>query len=122
MKKHFFILLFFVAMQHLQAQFTTENYPAYNGKDLGLTYSKASATFKIWSPTASAAELLLYKNGDGGAAFKTIALSQGANGSWHTKLNGDLKGTYYTFRVKINEQWSNEVADPYAKEIGRAHV
>lgn len=118
MKKHFFILLFFVAMQHLQAQFTTENYPAYKGKDLGLTYSKASATFKIWSPPASAAELLLYKKGDGGVAFKTIALTQGAHGSWHTKLSGDLKGTYYTFRVKINERWSNEVADPYAKAVG----
>ena len=118
MKKHFFILLYFVAMQHLQAQFSTEKYPAYKGKDLGLTYSKASATFKIWSPTASAAEVLLYKKGDGGEAYKTIALSQGANGSWHTKLKGDLKGTYYTFRVKINEQWSNEVADPYAKAVG----
>ena len=118
MKNHFFILLFFVAMQHLQAQYTTENYPAYKGKDLGLTYSKASATFKIWSPPASAAELLLYKNGDGGSAFKTIELTQGAQGSWHTKLSGDLKGTYYTFRVKINERWSNEVADPYAKAVG----
>ncbi len=118
MKKHFFILLFFVAMQHLQAQYTTENYPAYKGKDLGLTYSKASSTFKIWSPPASAAELLLYKNGDGGTAFKTIELTQGANGSWQTKLSGDLKGTYYTFRVKIMESWSNEVADPYAKAVG----
>ena len=118
MKKHFFILLFFVAMQHLQAQYTTENYPAYKGKDLGLTYSKASSTFKIWSPPASAAELLLYKNGDGGSAFKTIELMQGAHGSWHAKLSGDLKGTYYTFRVKINERWSNEVADPYAKAVG----
>ncbi len=118
MKKHFFILLFFVAMQHLQAQYTTENYPAYKGTDLGLTYSKASSTFKIWSPPASVAELLLYKNGDGDTAFKTIELRQGAQGTWHTKLSGDLKGTYYTFRVKIKERWSNEVADPYAKAVG----
>ena len=118
MKKHFFILLFFVAMQHLQAQYTTENYPVYKGTDLGLTYSKAASIFKIWSPPASAAELLLYKNGDGGAAFKTVELTQGANGSWHTKLSGDLKGTYYTFRVKIKDRWSNEVPDPYAKAVG----
>src|SRR5580692_9111421 len=37
-----------------------DQYPVYTGKDLGLTYSKAGSRFRIWSPTATQAQLLLY--------------------------------------------------------------
>ena len=118
MKKYFLPILFFVAMQQLQAQYSSVKYKPYNGGDLGLIYTKASSAFKIWSPPATAAELLLYKEGTDGNPFKTIALTKGINGTWHTKLGGDWKGNYYTFRVKINNEWSNEVPDPYAKAAG----
>lgn len=93
-------------------------YPVYKGKDLGLTYSKQSSVFKIWSPVASDAKLFLYKEGDGGEVVKTVVLSKGSNGIWFTKLNGDWKGVYYTFSISINNEWSNEVPDPYAKAVG----
>jgi pullulanase len=100
------------------AQTNYASYPVYNGTNLGHTYSKASVGFKIWSPPAEAAELLFYKEGSGGEAFKNIVLKKGANGIWSTTLKGDLKGTFYTVRVKIKGNWSNEVADPYAKAVG----
>ena len=36
---------------------------AYNGNDLGATYTKKATTFKVWSPTASEVKVRLYKYG-----------------------------------------------------------
>jgi pullulanase len=118
MKKYYLLIILIASMQGIKAQFSENAYPVYTGTNLGLTYSKASADFKIWSPPAEAAELLLYKEGNGGEAFKTIALKKGANGIWSTGLKGDWKGNFYAFRVKIRGNWSNEVPDPYAKAVG----
>ncbi len=35
-------------------------YPVYNGTDLGLTYSPTQSAFRIWSPPADNAQLLIY--------------------------------------------------------------
>ena len=107
-----------LSANELFAQSFNNSLAVYNGKDLGLTYSVQSSSFKIWSPTASEAELLLYKEGLGGTGFKSIKLTKGVSGSWHTRLAGDWKGTFYTFRVNIKGRWSSEVADPYAKAVG----
>ncbi len=105
-------------MKKASSQTNYYEYPVYKGKDLGLTYTKQSSVFKIWSPVAKEAKLFLYKEGNGGAAFKKVSLSKGANGIWFAKLTGDWKGVYYTFSISINNEWSNEVPDPYAKAVG----
>lgn len=110
------LLMMAVARSYSQTDYS--KYPVYNGNDLGLTYTTTASTFRIWSPVAEAAELLLYKDGAGGAAFKTVELSKSNNATWVAKLEGEWKGTFYTFRVKINDVWSNEVPDPYAKAVG----
>ena len=112
-----FLLLIFL-IKILSAQTTYSNYPVYEGNDLGLVYSKANSQFRIWSPTAQQAQLLFYEEGDGGTALKTIELEKGESGTWFSKQEGDLKGTFYTFRVKIKDAWSNEVPDPYARATG----
>ena len=103
-------------MNELAAQ-PYEQYPVYNG-NLGLIYTKTNSSFRIWSPPASAVQLLLYKEGDGGLPFKIIDLIKEKNGTWHTTLVGDWKGTFYVFRVEVNGKWSNEVPDPNAKAVG----
>lgn len=105
-------------MQKIHAQFPIQQYPVYNGSDLGLTYTRQAATFKIWSPTATEAEILLFKDGLTGAAYKSIPLQKGEQGTWVKKLDGNLKGVFYTFRVNIKGNWSDEVIDPYAKAAG----
>jgi len=110
--------LAFFTMHTSFSQKDYSKYPAYKGGDLGLTYSKIQSVFKIWSPTAEAAELLFFKEGVGGEAIKKVRLVKGEKGTWSTKLAGNHKGKFYTFRVKINGQWSNEVADPYTKATG----
>jgi len=85
---------------------------------LGLTYAKEFSIFKIWAPTAEKGELLFYKEGDGGEAYKVIKLEKGIRGTWHSQVEGDIRGTFYTFRVSINNKWGDEIPDPYAKAVG----
>ena len=118
MKKLLLSLLFIISMSKLFSQIDYSKYPAYDGKGLGLTYTKAASSFRIWSPPAAEVQMLLYKEGTGGEAFKTIHLTKNTSGTWFVKLPGNWQGTFYTFRVKINEQWSNDVPDPYAKAVG----
>ena len=99
-----------------QAAYIT--YPTYQGKDLGLTYSKTRSSFRIWSPVATKAEMLLYSEGVGGIALQVNSMKKDMHGTWITSLNGDQKGKFYAFRVLIDGKWSNEVPDPYAKSVG----
>lgn len=94
------------------------NYPYYEGNDLGLTYSSLSSTFKIWAPTAREAILLLYTQAAGGVASQTLSMKKSVSGTWSIKLDGDHKGKYYAFKVRIRDTWSNEVPDPYVKATG----
>ena len=93
-------------------------YPVYTGRDLGLTYSATKSVFRIWSPTAEKAELLLYKDGTVGSPATTVPMQKSNDGTWIATQTGDKKGLFYTFRVMIGKKWNNEVPDPYAKSVG----
>jgi pullulanase len=94
------------------------SYPVYTGTDLGLIYSPLQSAFRIWVPTAEEAQLFIYDDGTNGAASQTIVMEKDAHGVWKAMLDGDHKGKYYAFRVKIKGAWMNEVPDPYAKAVG----
>ena len=119
MKKIVMLLSFLVNMFHGKAQKSVyDSYPVYKASDLGLTYSPSSSLFRIWAPTADKAQLLLYNKGEEGEQTALVNMKKDINGTWVTKMNGDLKGRFYTFRVEVNGKWLNEVPDPYAKAVG----
>jgi pullulanase len=118
MKNIIAFVIFFVSLNVVIAQESIFSYPVYNGKDLGLTFTPKSATFKIWAPTATAAKLNLYKSDLGGTANRSIAMNKGENGVWYITVPENLKNSYYTFQVNIGNTWSEEVVDPYAKACG----
>jgi pullulanase len=93
-------------------------YPVYKGNDLGLTYSPMKSVFRIWSPPAEKAELLLYTTGLSGSATGVYPMQKNKDGVWTATLPNDQKGKYYAFRVMVNKKWSDEVPDPYAKAVG----
>ncbi len=81
---------------------------AYNGNDLGATYSPEKTVFKVWSPTATDVKLNLYTTGsDNEAGAKKISqtplekLMDGDRwtGVWTTEVNEDIKNTYYTYSI-----------------------
>jgi pullulanase len=112
----FFVLAVFVFNCTAMAQ--PPVFPVYAGTDLGMQYFPKASIFKLWSPHAEKAELLLFKNDVAGEAFKTISLTAGDNGTWHTQLDGNWHHTYYTCRVFINGNWSTDLPDPYARAVG----
>jgi pullulanase len=116
------ILTLFIAttlLMRAQTQpFDLSAYPVYEGNDLGLTYSANLSTFRIWSPTAEAAEVILYDRSLGGTALHRIVMEQGKSGTWQISMRGNQRGLYYAFRVRIKSKWSMEIPDPYVKLVG----
>lgn len=92
---------------------------AYDGDDLGATWTKDATTFKVWAPTADAVSVNLYEAGEAGKDDKieTVEMKKGDKGVWNVEKSGDLNGVYYTYTVKVDGQ-ENEACDPYAKTTG----
>ena len=120
-------LLMLLPFANLQAQ----DFPVYEGTDLGLTYTPQSSTFKIWSPVAQKVTLRLYKEGlptpDNKDLVETLEMIKGEKGEWAITAQGERKGLFYTFQVQTTEgSLLKEVPDIYAKAVGvngvRAHV
>ena len=118
MRNTLLIIMTLVATTSILAQNIFEPYPIYNGNDLGLTYTNKASTFKIWAPTATDAKLNLYSNDLGGVAYNSLKMRKGVNGVWEVTINENIKNSFYTFQVFINNVWSEEVIDPYAKACG----
>jgi pullulanase len=116
MKQFLLVIMISVNIMHSKAQ--TENFPAYTGNDLGLIFSPKQSAFKIWAPTATKAQLKLYRVALGGTATRIIDLKPSAQGTWSVVLPGNYEGSYYTFCIEHNGAWLNEVPDPYAKAVG----
>ncbi|NMB00272.1 MAG: type I pullulanase [Firmicutes bacterium] len=88
----------------------------YSGTDLGVTYTPQQTTFKVWAPTATSMEVILYEEGEGGKGVKA-PLELGEKGVWSGSILGDLEGKFYNFLVSHGEQ-TEEVVDPYATATG----
>ncbi len=86
------------------------------GDDLGMRWTDQATAFRLWAPTASEAQVALYAEAEGGEA-RLYPMQRGVAGTWFVEVRGDLKGLYYTYRVKVGNAW-NEAADPYAKAVG----
>lgn len=89
----------------------------YNGNDLGNLYKKEATSFRVWAPTASEVTLNLYKEGSGDNLIESIPMGKNIQGTWYKKVDGDLNGVYYTYKVTV-ENKTNEAVDPYAKTAG----
>ena len=92
-----------------------ENY-VYDGDDLGAVLTDSGTRFKVWAPTASRVQLLLYEAGDGGDPAETIDMIRGEKGVWTAEAACGAM-MYYTYLVTtaVGEQ---EAVDPYAKAVG----
>ena len=118
LQQNVFLFFLLINVTNLVAQDHTAKYPVYKGNDLGLTYTPKQSTFKIWSPTAVAARINFYKTDLGGVSDRTVQMEKAANGVWTITIPQNVKDQYYTFQVLINNSWSAEIIDPYAKACG----
>ena len=92
-----------------------ENY-VYDGDDLGAALIDGGTRFKVWAPTASRVQVLLYEAADSGdpekadAPVETIDMTRGDKGVWTAEAACGAM-TYYTYKVTtaVGEQ---EAVDP----------
>lgn len=85
----------------------------YDGNDLGNIYTPRETKFRLWAPTASEAKLVTYKKWNDEKGIE-INMDQAEKGTWTAKLTGDQKGLFYTYKVKIGDNWT-EAVDPYVR-------
>ncbi len=103
----------------MQPQYSTPQFEekyTYTGTDLGAVYTPAATAFRVWAPTASAVNLNLYAQGQGGRA-RVLSMDSGPQGTWALTLTGDLAGTYYTYTATVDGT-PREACDPYAQAVG----
>ncbi|MBO8456890.1 MAG: alpha-amylase [Spirochaetes bacterium] len=73
---------------------------AYDGDDLGLTFSGSQATFKAWIPVAEKVELLLFKEaGDFKTSDDSYGMTKGDKGVWSYTLDNTAGYKYYQYKI-----------------------
>lgn len=90
--------------------------------DLSMTdemiYSSKETRFSLWAPSAQAVELRIYENGVDGDADIVRRLQKSTKGVWKTTITSDLKGKFYTFKIKYNGNWLAETPGIWTKAVG----
>ena len=116
----FFSLFFIKCTEPVPTTFASfDEYPIYNGDDLGMNYSPEKTVFKFWSPAAQSVQLDLYNKDIKEPPIKSFEMKRGKLGLWTWSEKGDLAGTYYTYTVKQNDKVLEATADPYSVAAGR---
>ena len=96
-----------------------ENY-LYDGDDLGAVLTENGSRFKVWAPTASRVQVLLYEAanpvGPDETPVETVEMVRGEKGVWTAEARSGAM-TYYTYKV-TTAAGEQETVDPYAKAVG----
>ncbi len=83
----------------------------YEG-ELGVSFRKDASEFKLWAPTATEANLVIYEE----STERQFSLARNEKGVWEQRICEDLDGAIYMYRIKIDGVW-REAVDPYAKAV-----
>ena len=87
----------------------------YTGNDLGVTYTKKATTLRVWAPTATAVNVVTYKESNSPySSGKLFPMKYDVKGTWVATLKGDQDGTVFNYRVQVNG-FNNEAVDPYVR-------
>ena len=95
-----------------------ELYPVRSDNLTEMEYSPEGTRFSLWAPTADEVLLTLYDTGEGGQVFKSVNMSPAEEGVWRARMEGDLAGYFYTFNVRIGDEWLGDTPGINAKALG----
>jgi len=88
----------------------------YNGDDLGFSYTPSQTIIKVWSPTASNINVLIYENPSDEIPSSTIQMVREEFGVLSCHISGDMKNKYYLLEVTSAGE-TIKTADPYSKGL-----
>ena len=74
--------------------------------------------FTVWSPDAENVQLRLYRKALDEVPYEIFDMERANDGLWKVEVDEDLKGDFYTFRVKTGGRWLEETAGPGVKAVG----
>ncbi len=94
----------------------------YGSNDLGAQFHINTISLKIWSPTASAVQVYLFKNSDDQTPEIILNLNKEEFGTWVNQLSINYKNYYYLYRISVYSPNSktienNFVTDPYSYSL-----
>ena len=95
-----------------------DDYPVRSGNLLEMIYTPISTKFMLWAPTADRVRLMIYEKGEGGEPEKLISMTYKSEGTWEAVIREDLNGKFYTFSVKVGEEWLDETPGINARAVG----
>ena len=81
-------------------------------------YSVEMTNFAVWSPDAEAAQVKLYRSAQDSVPFSTYEMCKSKDGLWKVTVEGDIKGVFYAFQIKMDGLWLEETAGIAAKAVG----
>jgi pullulanase len=89
---------------------------AYDGSDLGVTYTPESSVFKLWAPTASSVKINLYSSDRSADAplSRSLNMKRGQKGVWSIQIASDVRDTAYDYSLTFPDGTSHHSPDPYA--------
>jgi pullulanase len=89
----------------------------YTGDDLGNTYANDQTKFRVWAPTATSVNLVIYSKADAPTSSGTATpMVSDAKGTWVSSVKGDLNGSIYNYRVTVGGV-EKEAVDPYVRAV-----
>ncbi|MCB2156647.1 type I pullulanase [bacterium] len=99
----------------------------YSDEPMGAVYSPDATTFRLFSPTAQGAWVVLYDERAGDAGRKEVPMESAGKGVWEATVAGDLAGRFYMVQVDTKRFGkSPEVYDPSATNttdlLGRGRI
>lgn len=84
-------------------------------KPLGALYTPAKTTFRLFSPPARRAFVVLYDDAEGDAGRREVELEPKGRGAWEGDVEGDLEGMHYAVRTDVlHDAPGIECVDPHA--------
>ncbi len=87
----------------------------YEGDDLGNIYTPEHTSFRLWAPTASDVQVLLYDS-ELGSLTRQEAMRRSEQGTWYAQVADNLENWYYVYLLTIHGGTQTAV-DPYVKAI-----
>lgn len=81
---------------------------------MGALHSEEATTFRVFSPGARGASVVLYKNCSGPAGRREVPLARRADGVWEAVVHGNLEGQHYMWLMRHHGRPDTEVADIWA--------
>jgi len=89
--------------------------------DEGLLESTVDASgthFRLWSPEASEARVLIYNTDRNSLPVDTLAMTRSTGGTLTASSPEKLYGKFYTFQIKYRGNWLAETPGAWAKAAG----